>query len=243
MTRVFVHGIPETSKIWDSLRDELGEESVALSLPGFGTPRPEGFGATKDEYAEWLLRELGKLDDPIDLVGHDWGGILTSRVAATHGDRLRSWVTDAVSPLDPSFEWHDLAKIWQTPGDGEAFWDGLRETPDDNAALLGSLGVPDADARDMAAALDETMVASILDLVRSAVDIGREWEATSPGGAPGLVVVGTADPYGDEENARRIATRLGADVVLLPDLGHWWPAQGPAAAARAIKEFWAGLGD
>jgi pimeloyl-ACP methyl ester carboxylesterase len=38
MTAVFVHGFPETSIIWDSLRKELDRDSLALALPGFATP-------------------------------------------------------------------------------------------------------------------------------------------------------------------------------------------------------------
>jgi hypothetical protein len=55
---VFVHGFPETSRIWDSLRGILGRDSIALALPGFGSPRPARFTAMKDAYAEWLADEL-----------------------------------------------------------------------------------------------------------------------------------------------------------------------------------------
>ncbi len=52
---VFVHGVPETAAIWNKVRRALDRESVAIELPGFGCPRPEGFGATKDDYVDWLL--------------------------------------------------------------------------------------------------------------------------------------------------------------------------------------------
>jgi pimeloyl-ACP methyl ester carboxylesterase len=71
-TPVLVHGLPETSRIWDSLRRVLGR-AIALALPGFGTPRPAGFTATKDAYAEWLANALGEIEEPIDLVGTTWG--------------------------------------------------------------------------------------------------------------------------------------------------------------------------
>ena len=54
-------------------------------MPGFGCPRPAEFGATKDEYVEWLVAELEGMDGPVDLVGHDWGAGLTYRVATAHG--------------------------------------------------------------------------------------------------------------------------------------------------------------
>ncbi|MCU1351778.1 MAG: hypothetical protein JWM05_987, partial [Acidimicrobiales bacterium] len=91
---VFVHGVPETAAIWNKVRHAVGRESVALALPGFGCPRPEGFGATMDDYADWLLGEIDKIDGPIDLVGHDWGAGFTYRIATSHGDRLHSWAAD-----------------------------------------------------------------------------------------------------------------------------------------------------
>jgi pimeloyl-ACP methyl ester carboxylesterase len=59
MPVVLVHGVPETPALWDPLRSELQRQDVeALQLPGFGCPRPDGFGATKEEYVEWLVGEL-----------------------------------------------------------------------------------------------------------------------------------------------------------------------------------------
>jgi pimeloyl-ACP methyl ester carboxylesterase len=79
MLAVFVHGLPETSRIWDSLRRTLDRGSLALALPGFGTHRPAGFTATKDAYAEWLADHLRGMEEPVDLVGHDVGALLDGR--------------------------------------------------------------------------------------------------------------------------------------------------------------------
>jgi pimeloyl-ACP methyl ester carboxylesterase len=101
------------------LRAVLGRSDVvALSLPGFGSPRPEGFGATKEEYVDWLVGQLETIgaNEYIDLVGHDWGGGFVVRIMSTRPDLVRSWVTDAGAIGDPDFEWHAFAKIWQTPG-------------------------------------------------------------------------------------------------------------------------------
>ena len=116
---VFVHGVPETASIWDGVRDVISRESVALSLPGFGCLRPDNFSATKDDYVDWLVMELDRIDEPIDLVGHDWGAGLTYRVATAHADKLHSWAADIANIGHPDYVWHDFAKLWQTPGDGE----------------------------------------------------------------------------------------------------------------------------
>jgi len=115
---VFVHGNPETAAVWNKVRAAVPRESVALSLPGFGCARPPGFGATMNEYADWLDGELDRIEGAIDLVGHDWGGLLTYRMAATRGRRLRSWVADVAHLAHRDYEWHDFAKIWQTPAKG-----------------------------------------------------------------------------------------------------------------------------
>ena len=166
---VFVHGVPETAAIWSKVRRAIDRESLALELPGFGCSRPEGFGATKDDYVGWLLSEIGQIDEPVDLVGHDWGAGLTYRVATAHGERIRSWAADIANIAHPDYEWHDFAKLWQTPGDGEAFFESQNSlAPEDRAPLFEAMGVPHDDALEMAAASDATMGACILALYRSA---------------------------------------------------------------------------
>ena len=131
---VFVHGVPETAAIWDKVRRTVKGESMAVSLPGFGGPRPDSFGATKDDYVRWLVGELDEIDGPIDLVGHDWGAGLMYRVVTAHGDRLRSWAADVGNIAHPDYEWHDLAKLWQTPGEGEVFVKSQAEVPPEERA-------------------------------------------------------------------------------------------------------------
>ncbi len=75
MTVVRVHGNPETDALWDPLVEQLGRDDVVwLSPPGFGAPLPDSWPATYLAYRDWLENELGRFDDPVDLVGHDWGG-------------------------------------------------------------------------------------------------------------------------------------------------------------------------
>ena len=168
MTVVLVHGVPEVAAVWDPLRAVLGRtDVVALSLPGFGSRRPEGFGATKEEYVDWLVGQLETIgaNSYIDLVGHDWGGGFVVRVMSTRPDLVRSWVTDAGAIGDPAFEWHNFAKIWQTPGEGEDFFAQQLATPVDESALIfETFGVPADRARELAGWADEEMAACILSL-------------------------------------------------------------------------------
>jgi pimeloyl-ACP methyl ester carboxylesterase len=241
---VFVHGVPETAAFWDKLRSRLDRESVALSLPGFGTPRPAGFGATKDDYAGWLRGELQEMGEPVDLVGHDWGAGLTYRIASAHGELVRSWVADLGNAMHPDYEWHDLVKLWQKPGGGEAYFQQMAAAgPAQAAQGYVQMGVPADDAQALVAAVDPTMVSCILDLFRSAMpNPHRDWnDALTPTKAPGLVLHPARDPFGDEAMARAVASELGARFEVLEGLGHFWALQGPEVSAAALERFWASL--
>jgi pimeloyl-ACP methyl ester carboxylesterase len=237
---VFVHGVPETSAIWSKLRSHLNGESVALSMPGFGCPRPAGFGATKDEYVTWLVDALTAISEPVDLVGHDWGAGLTYRVATAHGELLHSWCADVAGIMHPTYAWHDFARIWQTPGEGETFFSDLQTSPlADRGAVYEMFGVQHDDALEMAAAVDETMAACILDLYRSATpNPFAHWGGGfKPTSAPGMVLHPSEDPFDDEATSLEVASILGAGHERLEGLGHFWPLQGPQESATVINRF------
>src|SRR5262249_10183802 len=137
-----------------------------LSLPGFGCETPPGFDCTKEAYARWLSAELSRIEGPIDLVGHDWGGLLVVRAVSLEPTRVRTWAAGA-APLDPEYEWHKAAKLWQTPVVGEQVMEKL--TPETLAAALAAAGLPQAAAATAAEHLDATMKRSILAPYRSAV--------------------------------------------------------------------------
>jgi pimeloyl-ACP methyl ester carboxylesterase len=247
MPAVLVHGVPETPAVWDPVRSQLQRDDVvALQLPGFGCARPNGFGATKEEYVTWLVGELSGLqaDGPVDLVGHDWGGGFVVRLVSTRPDLVRSWVSDAAGLGDPDFEWHEFAKIWQTPGAGEEFFDQqLAQSVDERAGVFEMFGVPHDLAIAMAGAVDRTMADCILALYRSAVDVGKEWSPDFRDiPAPGLVLVPSEDPFLSGDGARLGASNAGAAVADLAGLGHWWMLQDPGKGAAVLEEFWSSSG-
>jgi len=239
MTALFVHGVPETSAVWQPLVDEIDREDIVLlGLPGFGSPMPD-FEPTMQNYAVWFADELATFDD-VDLVTHDWGALLAMKVLADKPDNVRSWAMD-MGDLGADFKWHDTAIIWMTPGEGEAFMEGLLgASVEDRAALLTAVGVPASGATTMAEGFDATMAEAILVLYRSSADIGNEW---GPGidliEGPGLLLESMQDPFRKASRARRLAERTGAKSVELPDEGHWWMLESPAKAAAIITEFWA----
>jgi pimeloyl-ACP methyl ester carboxylesterase len=247
MTVVLVHGNPESAALWDPLVAELAragvDDVVRLSPPGFGAPLPAGFPATVTAYRDWLISELERIDRPVDLLGHDWGGGHVVNAVMARPELVRSWASDALSLFEPDYVWHDLAQIWQTPGDGEANLEQmLGGTVEERATQLEGFGIGHAEALQIAGVQGDEMKQAILALYRSAAqpamaELGKGLPTLAS--RPGLGIVATADPFGgSEELRRRAAERAGADVTILDGLGHWWMAEDPARAARVLVAFW-----
>lgn len=247
MTVVFVHGVPETSAVWGPLLAELDRDDVVtLSPPGFGAPVPDGFEPTSDAYRDWLVAELEHLaaDGPVDLVGHDWGAGHGLRAATARPDLVRRFVTDIAGTGDPSYEWHDVARIWQTEGAGEEFVGAVAAASVDvRAAMLADAGMPADVARACAEAGGETMGRCILGLYRSAkqprmtlmADAFRELGSRKP---ETLVIVADQDHFiGGANRTRRVAEGWHAATIELHGLGHWWMLEDPRRSAAALAHF------
>lgn len=247
MPVVLVHGNPETTAIWEDMIPLLeADEVIALSPPGFGAPVPDGFGATAAEYGAWLAGELQKIDGPIDLVGHDWGGGHVMGLVNVAPDLVRSWASDIAGALDPDYVWHDMAQAWQAPGVGEAAVAAMVEAPlDDRAGIFIANGARPELAMRLAEGIDAEMGRCILALYRSAAQPAMSQFGADLSGLaskPGLVIIATEDQFtGGEELARRTAERADEQVAVLEGLGHWWMLQDPAAGAAALNAFWATL--
>lgn len=247
MTIVLVHGNPETEAIWDDLVPHLRDQDVIrLSPPGFGVAIPSGFDCTADAYRDWLAAELGKLAQPVDLVGHDWGGGHVMRIAMDYPGLIRSWTVDILGLFDPDYVWHEMAQVWQTPQAGEqAVAQGRNMRVEERAQRYESLGMTEAIARKVAAGANAELGRAILALYRSAAQPAmRDLGTGLPRAAakPGLALIATEDHYcGGERLARRCAERAGAKVAILEGAGHWWMCQQPKQGADAINSFLAEL--
>jgi len=215
MPAFFVHGVPDTHEVWDALLTHLDRDDVIVpDMPGFGCERPAGFGATKEEYLAWLVEQVeaaaADAGEPVDLVGHDWGSLLSQRLVTVRPDLVRTWAAGGAA-LEPGYVWHEFAQAWQRP----------ETTPD------------------MVPFGDDTMKACILDLYRSAVDVFATWGEEFVDVEPrGLVVWGADDPFVGADVGERAARRAGADLLMLEGCSHWWPHERPAEVAVALEALW-----
>jgi pimeloyl-ACP methyl ester carboxylesterase len=219
MQAVFVHGVADTYRLWDDVRSHLSSvTSTALMLPGFGVGVPHGF-------------------TPVDLVGHDWGAMFSMRVASLRTDLVRT-VAAGNGPICEDYEWHRLAKIWQTPGDGETFMRDL--TQNSFSRMLESLGVPSGAAERGARHVDDRMKQCILELYRSAVHVGKEWQGGLAGvQCPAMIFWGIKDTECPVRYAHQMAEHLPRSRVIELDCGHWVPIEKPEELAALLLQQWA----
>ena len=243
MPAFFVHGVPDTAALWDLVRANIDRDDVvALDLPGFDAPLSPGFGATKEEYVNFVIGQVEKVGEPVDIVGHDWGSILVQRVASVRPDLIRTWAAGAAT-IDGTYVWHDLAQMWQAPEVGEQVMAAM--TPDAIAGTLAEqLGGAER-AAEVGSHVDDTMKDCVLKLYRSAANGFGAWhddvDKVLPT-RPGLVLWGADDPYVTQDFGERLAQRTDARLVMFPDSGHWWPATKPAETARELQLLWTSAG-
>lgn len=247
MTKVFVHGVPETSAIWRPLVAELKkrgvDDAITLSPPGFGVPSGPTWQPTQAAYREWLVNELVRIGGTIDLVGHDWGAGHVYGVVTENPGLVRSWAADCGGLLHSNYAWHDMAQAWQTPAVGEEVISGMTSaSTDDKSMLLQSLGMTADIARDSAPWLNDDMARCILGLYRSAAQpamaqLGERFVLTDQ--SRGKIIIPVDDPYpGTPEMAEEVARSAGATSVRLHGVGHWWMIQNPVGAADALLAHW-----
>jgi pimeloyl-ACP methyl ester carboxylesterase len=235
-----VHGVPDTSALWDSVRATITRTDViAPNLPGFDAPVPPDFTATKDEYVDWLIGEIEQVGEPVDIVGHDWGSLLVQRAVSLRPDLVRTWAAGA-GTVDREYVWHDLAQMWQTPEVGEQVMAAM--TGDAMVDTLADQVGGREKAVTMASHIDDTMKQCVLALYRSAAGGFGEWHDDVDNvlpTRPGVVFWGADDPYVTANFGERLAARTHAQLTMFADSGHWWHATKPAEVAAGLERLWA----
>lgn len=93
---VILHGWAMSSFYWQDISEKLakiGFRAIAVDLPGSGesgTPK-EIWG--NDEYVEFILNFLKKLEiDKFNLIGHSFGGALAIKIAANYPEKVKKAV-------------------------------------------------------------------------------------------------------------------------------------------------------
>lgn len=238
MPAILIHGVPDTHRVWDGVRQHLTRRDVeAWDLLGFGAAPPHDFGSTKEEYVDWLVERLEQVGEPVDLVGHDWGCIFTARIASIRPDLVRTWA-GGNGPISAQYVWHPLAKTWQDQVEGDRYMNELEPTAFAKDLVAG-FDVPPELAEEMVRHVDGPMKDSILKLYRSALTMGADWEpALANLSAPALVFWGVLDPACQIEFGEKLGAAVRASRMLRLVCNHWPVLQRPADVAAALEVHW-----
>jgi len=246
---LLLHGVPQTSDMWRPLMARLGTDRVAVApdLKGLGGSEDSGgygMGDLTDELVALLLHEVGDSDRPVDLVGHDWGGILALSIAGTRPDLVRRLVVvnAPYRSIDPLRAWH--LPLFQLPLLPELLLRpatirrmiryGWRAPQPPSPELLdGSAGAYEPPAR----------VRAMLSYYRRA---GRGLRAL-PQAAPeqALVLWGAEDPVLPLPVGEAVVRQLqrgrtdpaAVRMVTVPGAGHFVIDEAPDVALPAIVDF------
>ena len=241
--KLFLHGVPDTPSMWEPLIGELGLSDDAYrapAMPGFIAPLPIGFSATKEAYVDWYIDEIERAHaaaGPVDLVGHDWGAIITVRVASLRPDLVNTWCVANALP-HPVYKWHRMARMWQTPLLGELMISLARKEAICKA--LHAAGIPADLASKEASHWSPHMRGAILKLYRSAKTAGTDWwEATKNLPERGLVFWGVDDPYVPVSIAESFCEQTGTRLEKQADTGHWSIIERADVLAALLRTHWA----
>jgi pimeloyl-ACP methyl ester carboxylesterase len=246
-TVLLLHGFPQHATSWAAVAARLAEaglHAVALDQRGYSP------GARPADVGDYALPHLvadtvaliEALGGAVDLVGHDWGGVVGWQVAARHPELVRTWT--AVSTPNPLALNEVLAvdedqrtrfgyiRTFRVPGRAEAAL-----LADGAAAMRAIYGTAVAAGRiddDVAFMTEPGTLTAALNWYR----------AMSPHDADGLepVVVPTSYVWGSSDvafgpvAAERTASQVRGPYSFVPLEGasHWLPDEAPDALADEI---------
>ena len=136
----------------------------------------------------------------------------TYRVATTRGDLLRSWTADIANGVHPDVKWHQYARIWQTPDEGEAYFKAVHETPLETMAEayreFSSRPRRRAHAGQLVRRHDGHVHPRPLS-IGHAERLSTSWGAQfGPTSAPGLILFAELDSFGNEAMSKDVAEDL-----------------------------------
>lgn len=109
---VLVHGFPDTQGVWDDVAARLAADHTVVTYDvrgaGCSTAPPRHDGYRRERLVDDLVAVLDATvsDDPVHLVGHDWGSVQLWEAVLTEADdprlrgRLASFTSISGPPID-----------------------------------------------------------------------------------------------------------------------------------------------
>jgi pimeloyl-ACP methyl ester carboxylesterase len=248
---LLLHGVPQTSAVYRHLFPVLAADRVVLApdLKGLGASEACGPYDVPTLVAELAALILHEVDGPVDVVGHDWGGVLALHLAEVRPDLVRRMVV-----VNAPYRRINLARAFHIP------LLALPVLPELAFRLLGRRLVdgmlalawkaseplePHVQDRYAAAYTDPQRVSAMLGYYRASVrrQLSRAaGDSEPPPRATGLgrlVLWGAADPVMPMSIAESVCHDLGpaAELVALPGVGHFPLEEAAEDSVQVISRF------
>jgi pimeloyl-ACP methyl ester carboxylesterase len=123
---VLIHGFPQTSHAWRRMMPLLGDRFTlhAIDTRGHGlTDKPDApAGYTRESLARDVVAFIDAMGwEAVNVVAHDWGGIIASKLALDFGDRVkRLALLDTITTGWPRFV--EYYYWFMSPGRADRFF-------------------------------------------------------------------------------------------------------------------------
>ncbi|MBA3982074.1 MAG: alpha/beta hydrolase [Acidimicrobiia bacterium] len=242
---VLVHGTPSRSEIWRRIAPVLSERRTvfAFDLLGFGeSERHVEQDVSIRRHAEVLAELLGQwelaapavvahdIGGAVVLRAHINGGVPMSRLALIDAVALRPWITPTTREMQRNLGRYEPLPNAKLAAEIESHLVGATHRPLDPETfdvLFGQWEGAEGQALYLrnVAQLDE----------RDTADFEPHLSTMS---TPTRLIWGEHDAWLDPSISTKLAELLPrADVVQIPDAGHFCMEDDPAAVAEALREF------
>ncbi len=242
-TILCLHGYPTSSYLWRNVAPHLAAVGRVLApdLPGFGDSELGGRAGTWEEHVQFVDDFVGALQiSPVDLVVHDWGGLIGLWWVTEHPEKVRSLVITDTGFFSDG-RWHAFAKTYRIAGEGEALVDSI--TQEGMGGMLRGIcpTLPDdAIAEYWKGHATPDRAAAKLALYRSgdfAKLEGREWRLGEVA-PPTCIIWGGQDVFAPVGGGHRFHKRIAeSEMHILDEAGHFLQEDAPAEVGRVAADF------
>jgi len=234
-TVLFIHGVGPGGAAWDLVTQGLADtcRAFVLDFPGFGKSERGNAAGSVDDAATLIHRVLHAQGqtEPLAIVGHAYGGL----AALTFAARFPSHVSQLALVSTSGFDRDPRASVERLNGIENGGWDA------DGADAWLRTGLVEELAEGHFAAMRDATAAVDADLIAGCVASSARrvlLEAASEITAPTLLVRGSDDPLVSESDVQILAARLAAaEVLTLPDVGHWPSLEAPDELRVELVRF------
>lgn len=245
---VLLHGFPETAQCWDQVRVQLnaaGFRTFAPNQRGYSLDaRPEGRQAYRmQELLQDLDLLIDQINQPVHLVGHDWGAIVAWEYAMHYPKKLKNLVVlsvphpgaflRALLASDQLFKSYYIG-LFQLPKLPELLFEKF---PKIGLGLLKNSGMTKQQLEIFKTEmLEQGRLSYSLNWYR-ALPFNARFQRFDPVTVPTLFIGGTQDvaisDAGVKLNQRYVQAPY-REVML--DANHWLPVQQAAVVSQLILE-------